>query len=327
MINEVLISVIVPVYCAGMYLRNCVDSILSQTHQSFELILIDDGSTDDSGAICDAYVQADDRVRVFHQQNAGVSAARNRGLDEARGAYIAFVDSDDWVEPDYLSYLLQLLFEHHVSVSACNHFVFARQRDHAKYPVENSSCVLPPHESMEQLLYHQPPDASPWGKLYRKELFERLRYPQDMIFEDTYLIADLIAAAGDLAYGSVPNYHYRFHEHTLSKGALPQKSWQYLLAVDHMIETVQGSYPDLAAGCTRRRVHAALSIRRLLVHAGDSAKGDIARCTDIIRAGAKTVLRDKRAPRRDKAAILLALSGRVVFDTFWDIYGKIRRSY
>lgn len=327
MTSEPLITLIVPVFRAEAYLPICLDSILNQTHRNIEVILIDDGSPDGSGAICDAYAAADARVRVLHQQNMGVSAARNAGLTQAKGAYISFVDADDWVEPDYLSYLLKILPDDGVALSACNHYVFARGRDHAKYPVNNGVCVLTQRQSAENLLYHLPPDASPWGKLYAKELFDELRYPEGMLFEDTYLIADLIFAVGSVAFGNEPKYHYRFHEQTISKGTPVGKRWDYLLAVDHLAESVLLRYPDLSTGCTRRRVHAALSIRRLLVHAETSAGEDLARCTAIIRAGAKSVLLDPRAPMRDKAGVLLALAGSRIFDLFWDIYGKIRNRY
>ena len=324
---EPLISVIVPVYQTEAYLCNCIDSILCQTHHTIEVILVEDGSRDHCAEICDRYAKTDPRIRVIHQRNRGVSAARNVGLAEARGDYIAFVDSDDWVEPDYLSYLLDLMIKHRVCLSACNHFVFARGTDHAKYPVQDKAIILSTRQSMENLLYHHPPDASPWGKLYQNALFQGLRYPEGMIFEDTYLIAELIAEAGELVYGATPKYHYRFQQHSLSKGALPEKNWDYLLAVEHLTDIISRQYPALASGCTRRRVHAALSIRRLLTQVNPSATEDIKRCMAIIRAGAKDVLRNKRAPMKDKAGILLALSGRRVFDLFWSLYGKIRRRY
>ncbi|HWQ98523.1 MAG TPA: glycosyltransferase [Clostridia bacterium] len=327
MTNEPLITLIVPVFRAEAYLSICLDSVLSQTHRNIEVILIDDGSPDGSGAICDAYAAKDARVRVFHQENKGVSAARNTGLAQAKGAYISFVDADDWVEPDYLSYLLKLLLDHDVALSACNHFVYARERDHAKYPVNHEVCILTQRQSAENLLYHLPPDASPWGKLYARELFDELRYPEGMLFEDTYLIADLVFTAAGVAFGSEPKYHYRFQEQTISKGTPVGKRWDYLLAADHLAESVLLRYPDLSAGCTRRRVHAAMSIRRLFVYADASAAEDLARCTAIIRAGAKSVLLDLRAPMRDKAGVLLALAGPRIFDRFWDIYGKIRNRY
>lgn len=105
--NATLVSVIVPVYNVGKYLGRCIDSILAQTFTDFELILVDDGSTDDSGKICDEYAKHDSRIKVIHQENGGVSSARNRGLDECKGRWIAFIDSDDWVDSNYLETLLK----------------------------------------------------------------------------------------------------------------------------------------------------------------------------------------------------------------------------
>ncbi len=325
--NEPLISVIVPLYCAQAYLSRCVESILKQTHANLELILVNDGSPDDCPAICDRYALADGRVRVIHQENKGVSAARNAGIDLAAGEYLAFADADDWVEPDYLSYLLEIVSQNHVRLSACNHYVFARGKDHAKFPVRDTAEILPLRQAMERTLYHQPPDVSAWGKLYHRSLFETLRYPEGTIFEDTDLFADLLIAAGELAYGASPKYHYQFLARSLSKAAFSETSWAYLDAVERLNAAALTRFPDLAAATTRRRVHAALSIRRLLVHAGKKHNDDVARCESIIRAGARTVLRDERAPLRDKAGILLALAGRVVFDSVWGLYERVRRDY
>ena len=327
MADKPLISVIVPLYCAEAYLCRCVESILSQTYRAIELILVDDGSTDGSGEICDGYANQDARVRVIHQPNMGVSAARNSGISAARGERISFVDADDWVENDYLSYLSDLLDQQHVAISACNHFVYAKSRDYAKFPPNEQACTLDLRQALDHILYHLPPDVSPWGKLYQASVFQSLRYPEGKIFEDTYRIADLLCAAGTIAYGPLPKYHYRYHRQTLSKGALPELNWDFLDAVDHMIRVIRAHYPDLDAGCARRRVHAALSIRRLLVHAPDSALADLERVQTIICAGAKTVLRDRRAPVRDKIGILLSLAGRRIFDTVWGIYDRIRNSY
>ena len=104
-----MISVIVPIYNVEPYLRRCVDSLLGQTYADFEVILVDDGSPDNCGAICDMYEARDDRVRVIHKPNGGLSDARNAGLEIARGEYIAFVDSDDWVTPDYLERMLEAM--------------------------------------------------------------------------------------------------------------------------------------------------------------------------------------------------------------------------
>ena len=117
-----LISVIVPVYKAEAFLKKCTDSILSQSHREIELLLIDDGSPDNSGALCDAIAAEDTRVRVFHKENGGVSSARNLGLAHATGDYIAFVDSDDWLEPDTFSLLLSALTENGADSAGCGNY-------------------------------------------------------------------------------------------------------------------------------------------------------------------------------------------------------------
>lgn len=322
-----LISVIVPIYRAKAFLSRCIDSVVQQTHPEWELLLVDDGSPDGCPAICDAYAETNPRIHVIHQTNKGVSAARNTGLDAARGDYIAFVDADDWVEPDYLSYLLQLLASRQAKIAACNHFVSVDIKDVPKFPVSSDITVLSKKEAYDGLLYHQPPDASVWGKLFDQAVFDQLRFPQGRIFEDTWLIADLLDRADGLVYGAQPKYHYVYHQNTISKGTADKHMWDYLDAVNHLCEVVLQSYPDLLPGCTRRRVHAALSIRRLLVHADVSAADGIRRCQNIIRPNAKSVLFDRRAPQRDKAGILLALSGRSVFDGVWGLYDKMRRKY
>mgnify|MGYP002511105663 CR=1 FL=1 len=114
-----LISVIVPVYQVSKYIRECVDSLLCQTYRRLEIILVDDGSTDGSGEICDSYAKEDDRIRVIHQENRGLSAARNTGLDYASGEYVAFVDSDDYVEPAYIEELYRLIVEYRADIAAC----------------------------------------------------------------------------------------------------------------------------------------------------------------------------------------------------------------
>lgn len=322
-----LISVIVPIYHAEAYLRRCADSILSQNYRNLELIMVDDGSNDGCPGLCDAFAESDSRVVVIHQKNKGVSAARNTGLDAAHGEYIAFVDADDWVEPDYLSYLLYLLEKELAPISACNHYVTIGNKDTANFAVSHEVRFLPKRAAYDSLLYHRPPDVSAWGKLYMRSLFDQLRYPEGRVFEDTWMIADLLERAGALIYGAEPKYHYVYRTNTISKSASLDQMWDFWDAVCHLTETILRTYPGLLQGCTRRRVHSALSIRRLLVHADASAGNDIERCQSIIHENAKDVLFDPRAPLRDKAGILLSLAGPNVFDAAWDFYRKRRRDY
>ena len=120
--KNIKVSVIVPVYKSEVYLERCVDSLLAQTFRDFEILLIDDGSPDRSGEICDMYTRKDDRVRVFHQKNSGVSMARQKGLDEARGEYVIHADPDDWVEPDMLEQLYAKAKEENADMVICDYY-------------------------------------------------------------------------------------------------------------------------------------------------------------------------------------------------------------
>ena len=128
-----LISIIVPVYNVKNYLEKCLQSICGQTYKNLEIILIDDGSSDGSGELCDLFAQRDGRIRVFHQANAGQSAARNRGLAVAQGEFLGFVDSDDWIESDMYEFLYRLLKENEADISICSHYRDKGKKSVAKY--------------------------------------------------------------------------------------------------------------------------------------------------------------------------------------------------
>ena len=122
--NDTLISIVVPVYNVSQYLERCIQSVIYQTYENLDIILIDDGSTDNSGLICDKYAKIDKRIRVLHQQNSGLSAARNAGIEIAKGKYITFIDSDDYVDSDYVSFLYDLIKRTGCSLEICSHTVF-----------------------------------------------------------------------------------------------------------------------------------------------------------------------------------------------------------
>lgn len=124
-----LISIIVPVYNVKDYVEKCLDSICGQTYKNLEIVVVDDGSTDGSGEICDTYAQKDPRVKVIHRENRGVSAVRNEGLDIALGEYIGFVDGDDWIDSDMYEFLYELLIVNEADISVCSHYIENRARE------------------------------------------------------------------------------------------------------------------------------------------------------------------------------------------------------
>ena len=140
--NNDLISVIIPIYNVEKFLSFCIDSIVNQTYKNLEIILVDDGSTDNSGKICDEYALKDNRIKVMHKQNGGVSSARNVGLNIAKGKYIGFVDSDDYVENDMFEILHNLIIKNNVDISCCNKFVFKKNKFTASKNFPNDTSLL-----------------------------------------------------------------------------------------------------------------------------------------------------------------------------------------
>lgn len=202
-----LISVIVPVYKVEPYLRQCLDSLLSQTYENLEIILVDDGSPDNCGVICDEYATKERRIRVIHQENGGVSAARNAGLEAASGAYLGFVDSDDWIEPDMYEHLLLGLLQAQVDISICGHWqengsgraLRGWERQEA-LNTEEAVALLLKDEQMRSYL---------WDKLYRRELFQGVRFPVGSTFEDVAVQHRLFTRAKKVFCLPETLYHYR----------------------------------------------------------------------------------------------------------------------
>ena len=180
------ISIIVPVYKVEQYLRRCVDSILAQTFADFELILVDDGSPDNSGAICDEYAAKDPRITVIHQENGGLSAARNAAIDwvftNSDSQWLTFIDSDDWIHAEYLARLLNAAVENQVSISACNFEITTG--DNPAIPPEQFDTTLWTPENF--FVEHNVTATTAWAKLYRKECFQTIRYPVGKIHEDEF---------------------------------------------------------------------------------------------------------------------------------------------
>lgn len=201
------ISVIVPVYNVEAYLPACLDSLLAQTYKALQIILVDDGSTDQSGAICDAYAAKDSRIRVIHQKNGGAANAKNTGLRVATGEYLAFADSDDYLEPDAYAYMAEQLQAHGADVIQCGYRnVFT---DHT------GDCVTlqaaQPFDTEEYLLRFTKDWTCGllWDKLYRRQLFEDIFFEEGHKIDDEFFTYRGIMNAGKILYDPKIVYNYR----------------------------------------------------------------------------------------------------------------------
>lgn len=184
-----MISIIIPVYNVEQYLRKCLDSIVNQTYRDLEILIIDDGSTDGSGAICDEY-KKDKRVKVCHTKNRGLSCARNLGLEEAKGEWISFVDSDDWIEPD--------MYEIAMSYIGSSEILCF------------SSYIEGLYNGLDALLalLNKKIATAVWGKLYKKECFSYIRFPEGRVYEDMTTTCRLLYSARSVMCVNAKLYHY-----------------------------------------------------------------------------------------------------------------------
>ncbi|MDY3225400.1 MAG: glycosyltransferase family 2 protein [Candidatus Faecousia sp.] len=215
------ISVIVPVYKVEAFLNRCVDSILRQTYEDFEVILVDDGSPDNCGALCDAYARQDSRIHVIHQENGGLSAARNSGIDWAfansTSRWLAFVDSDDWVHPDFLRVLYETAEQTLCKISACD-FFRSTGEDFPEQPYPVALRVSADDYYCGE--FHRGETAVAWNKLYHKSLFQHLRYPVGKLHEDEFTTYQAIYQAGQV--GVTPMTLYAYYQ---NPGGIMKAPW------------------------------------------------------------------------------------------------------
>ena len=214
--KQPLISIIVPVYKVELYLRKCLDSIVNQTYKNLEILLIDDASPDRCGEICEEYASKDKRIRVFHNKvNRGLSAARNRGLVEATGEYIGFVDSDDWIESDMYEMLVQMIDE--ADIAVCGYYICNYTRTYIVGYIEKHTKSFFSGPDILIALLDNEIDNAIWNKLYRKEIFERIRFPEDRSFEDAAIMHKIVEQAKGVYVYSLPKYHYQKRENSITK--------------------------------------------------------------------------------------------------------------
>ncbi len=258
--NKLLVSIIVPIYNVEKYLRNCLDSLITQTYRNVEIILVDDGSKDSSGDICDEYALKDSRIIVIHKENGGLSSARNAGLDIATGDFFMFVDSDDHVESQFCEKPLQLALKNNVDIVAFGYFKIRLDGRKVEFKTDNPR-IISPSEGVKILLTKTDTivDYS-WNKIYRRSLFDEIRFPQGKVFEDqatTYLLfhkANAIYVSDDVLYD------YYFRETSITAGFYKPKSIldRFSILLERLA-FLRKNYPDLETVQVKQLIDVAIT--------------------------------------------------------------------
>ena len=202
-----LISVVIPVYKVEKYLRRCIESVQTQTYSNLEIILVDDGSPDMCGVICDEYAVNDGRIHVIHKTNGGLSDARNSGIDFAHGEYLGFVDSDDYIANDMYELLYRRICENNADISICDATI-VNDGTEGIFTESNIIDICKGENILLEMIYHNKFTVNAWNKLYRRELFREIRYPQGMLYEDLATTYRIMMLAKCVVYDHSKKYAY-----------------------------------------------------------------------------------------------------------------------
>ena len=223
------IIIIVPVYKVEKYLNECIDSILAQTFTDFELILVDDGSPDNCPALCDAAAKKDSRVRVIHQQNKGLSGARNAGIDVARGNWLGFVDSDDMIDPTFCEKMLYAAVQAGAEMAVCN---ILRMKENKALDSYQEHCLKDEVLSREEIVHRI--QLSPFymvmTRLCRREVFEKIRFPEGKNYEDAFTAPEILERVNKAACVAEPLYQYRLRSGSIMHAAVTLKNLEEVRA-------------------------------------------------------------------------------------------------
>ena len=312
-----IVSVIVPVYNVSTYLRECVDSIIKQSYTNLEIILVDDGSTDASGEICDEYAFKDNRIRVIHKKNGGLSDARNVAINEMQGDYVTFVDSDDYLSDNAIELMLKAICETNTdmvfTIEAC------RFRDGEKVVLSSSKDysvdLYEPTKMLEHLLYQKTNITGAPGKLYKSSLFSDtgIRYPSGVYFEDLATTYKLIMQSHSIAMLNCRIYAYRMRDNSIIHQKFSDKKLSCIPVTQKMYEDIVAAKPELILAVSSRCCSCNRMVYSQIPYKSKNQRNMVWKEICKYRYA---VIKDKNARIKEKVSCLISYLGQPAFWTF-----------
>lgn len=221
--KDILVSIIIPVYNIKNYLNECVESVINQSYKNIEIIIVDDGSSDGSNKICDFFKQKDNRIKVFHKKNGGLSDARNYGMNRCSGEYICFIDGDDAIPQKYVENLLIPAVNNNADMAITDAIVFESSRRKIDYGTEPICEIWGSEECMKEMLIANKCGHSAWGKLYKKEIWNDIKFPEGKLYEDYLTLYRVVAKCNKIIFLSTPMYYYRKRGDSIMNSRVSEK--------------------------------------------------------------------------------------------------------
>lgn len=323
-----LISIIVPVFNVENYIEFCVKSLCRQTYSNIEIILINDGSTDSSGLICDELKKCDNRIVVIHQSNQGVSAARNTGLRIMKGEYVTFIDSDDYVSPDYIQCLYDALKKYNADISTCAHYRVNFNGEKKKISFFDSYSkgvvCLSGVDSIKNMFFGKICSASSGSKLYNKKLFEDLQFPDFIMGEDTFIVYHCFSKSAVVAHTDLPLYYYVQHKTSVTNSKSNYiKFYDYVKLYDYiMITDKNKSDKDYFDSLANRLIENNFWVYMKLRNCPNQYLCEKKHIEHNIKKYRKYVINNKNAQTRVRLACLLSYGGYPILNLIYDNINK-----
>lgn len=303
------ISVIVPVYKVEAYLPRCVESLLSQTYKDFEIILVDDGSPDTCPAMCDAYAKKYSNIHALHKENGGLSDARNAGMTDAKGEYVTFVDSDDYVHPAYLEMLMQGIRQG-ADFSVCGFTeVYDGNGIEDLDTSRISAACVNAKEGLVEILYQGFHDVSAWGILLPASLARKYPFPKGKLFEDLYTTYKFYLAAETVAFIRVPLYYYFQRKGSIMGRRNEAFIHDLIESSDQLVEACRGKGALIEQAAMNKQFS---NYCRLILQTSDKKKkypNQYRRIVTTLKVERMAVLMDKRARMKNRLAALALMGG------------------
>ena len=319
--DEELISVIVPIYNVERYLRRCIDSIIYQSYENIEIILVDDGSSDSSGDICEEYKERDKRVCVIHKENGGLSDARNVGIDIATGKYLTFIDSDDYVSISYIEELYNYLIQNKADIAVCSMQKVSGyltekliEKDACKIKVWNSE------DALRQMLLQYDITCNAWGKLYISELFKNIRYPKGKLYEDLATTYKLIDMSNKIVFFDKKLYAYYQRIDSIQNSEFSEKKLDEIEIVNELVSFVEKKYPRLKNAVINRKIS---SYFHVLFSISDMQKYDFiaVKLREEIKKDRTAIMFARDVNKKVRIGCLLSFLGFVLTRRIYNICG------
>lgn len=303
--TDKVVSVIVPVYNVEKYLDRCIESVKQQTYSNLQIILVDDGAKDKSGAMCDIWKEKDSRITAIHQKNGGLSNARNTGIKRATGEYLVFVDSDDIIAPNMIEQLVELLEKEDADISICGvEHIF--NENNIRFEQNQAEVTLYDRESaIAEMWYQKSFLPSAWGKAYKKELFENLGFTEGILFEDIDVMHELFWRSNRIAYKNVPLYGYVHRENSITTAKFSKRDCDILQISEKLLRFSEEKAASLVPAAESYAVTAAFRIYLNAPQENKVFDAYHAKAKEVLNKYGKKVIKDKNVRSKTKCALVL----------------------